>query len=148
MTATPMASRVIVQSDPAWCSGHYEPSPLEAFHQHSFEPSWGDFDERIRLGLVRFDSDGRAGRERIEIQYLTEVTDVQGSVSLDDTGARQFAGSVLHALATKKSAGRSRLALFFVCLYEAGRAFIAAVRHSRTASPRTASSQSRSMRSM
>lgn len=134
--------------DPAWCSGHYEPSPREAFHQHSFDPAWGAFDEKVRLGLTRFDCDGQAGEERIEIQYLADITDVQGSVSLHDADAREFVGEMLHALAGKKSTSGLALVLFFRCAYEAGRAFAAAVRMSRTPSPRTASSQSRSISSV
>jgi hypothetical protein len=149
MTATASASRVITgTSDPRWCSRHYEPSSREAFHQHHFERTWGIHEERIRLGLTRFDCDGRPGDELIEIQYLADITDVQGSVSLRDSDASQLVGDVLGTLAMKKSASRGRLALFARCLYEAGKAFAAAVRYSRTASPRAASSHKRSISSM
>jgi hypothetical protein len=137
-----------VPAEPQWCSGHYEPSAREAFHQHSFGPLWGSFDERLRLGLTRFDSDGRTGDARVEIQYLAEVTEVQGSVSLTDDEASEMLGHIIHALAVKKSPEPGWVGLFFTCAYEAGKAFAAAVRYSRTASPRTASSQSRSIRSM
>jgi hypothetical protein len=134
--------------EPQWCSGHYEPSTREAFHQHSFEQTWGLFDERIRLGLTRFDSDGRAGAARVEIQYLADFSEVQGSVTLPDCEAGEFAGAFLYAIAMKKSAGISLPALFLRCAYEAGRAFLAAVRISRAASSRTASSHRRSIRPM
>jgi hypothetical protein len=134
--------------DPDWCSGHYEPSPREAFHQHSFERAWGAFDEKIRLGITRFDSDGRAGDERVEVQYLTDITEVQGSVSLTDGEATELVGDVLYVLARKRSASGSRLALLLRCAYEAGKALAAAVRSSRTSAPRTASSHSRSISAM
>lgn len=137
-----------VAPDPRWCTGHYEPSAREAFHQHTFDRTWGDFDEKIRLGLVRFDHDGRPGSERIEIQYLTDVTDLQGSVSLQDDQASNLAGQVICTLALKKSASGGGLALFGRCFYEAGRAFMAALSTARASSRRTASSQRRSIRSM
>lgn len=134
--------------EPVWCSSHYEPSAREAFHQHSFDRTWGAFDERVRLGLTRFDHEGEAGREQIEIQYLAEAYEVQASVSLRDADAADLAGNILYTLAAKNSSSGRRLALFLRLTYQAGRAFVAAVRSSRTASPRTASYQSRSMSSM
>ncbi len=148
MTTMTAYNTTIGSADPIWCSRHYEPTGREAFHQHNFERTWGLHDERIRLGLTRFDSDGRAGETRIEIQYLAEVTDVQGSASLRDSEVNDFVGATLSVLAMKKSAGRSGPALFFRCFYEAAKAFTAAVRYSRTCSPRTASSHSRSMSCM
>ena len=141
LTATPRGT------DPAWCSGHYEPSAREAFHQHTFDRSWGASDEKVRLGLTRFDHNGRAGEARIEVQYLTEVTDVQGSASLTDREAREMTGDVLFTLAMKTSASRSGPALVIRCAYEAGRAFVAAVRSARASSPRTDSRRNRSISS-
>lgn len=135
-------------ADPAWCSGHYEPSLQEAFHQHAFNHTWGTYDEKIRLGITRFDSGGHTGEARIEVQYLTEITEVQGSVSLDDVEASVLAGHLIATLSTKKSTGGAMPVLFLRCAYEAGKAFVVAFRSLRTASPRTASSQSRSIRSM
>jgi hypothetical protein len=146
MTATTAASRVITDTEPPWCTGHYDLGPREAFHQRSFERRWGHYDERIGLGLTRFDHNGRPGAERIEIQY--SGADEQGSVSLSDEEAFEFAGDFLSILAMKKSASGNRLALFVRLAYEAGRAFAAAVRCLRTSSPWTAPSQSRLIRSV
>lgn len=123
--------------DPTWCSGHYEPSPGEAFHQHTLAWAWGSGDEKVRVGMSRFDSSGGAGAGRVEI-----IADVEGPITLDADEARTFAGNVLLAAAMTKRASTWRLALFVGCFYESARAFVAAVRSSRTASPRTASSHS------
>lgn len=135
-------------TDPAWCTRHYEPSDGEAFHQHRFDRTWGLHDEQVRLGLARFDGEGEHSATHVEVQYLADLTDEQGSVSLSDADAADFGGNLIYALAVKNSAGGGRLALFFRCLYAAGKAFAAAVRILRTSSPRTASSQSRSINSM
>jgi hypothetical protein len=132
--------------DPTWCSGHYEPSSGEAFHQHTLSREWGDGEEKIRVGMSRFDSLGRPGAARVEIVYA--ASDSDGSIALEVAAAEDFAGCVLLAAAINKGASAGRLALYLQCLYESGKAFAAAVRNSRTASPRTASSHSRSMSAM
>lgn len=129
--------------EPLWCARHYEPSCGEAFHECDFDRTWGSFGEKLRLGLTRFDSDGQLGEARVEVQYLAAGAETEGSVSLSDEQAREFSGAVVSALAQKRRVGSSNpLALLFCCAYEAGKAFVAAVRISRADSPRTASSQS------
>jgi hypothetical protein len=138
---TPVDASLPPLAEPWWCTGHYEPSPGEAFHQHNLDHTWGTASEQLRLGLTRFDGNWRAGDERIEVQCLASG-DVAGAVGLTDDQARDFIGAALCALATKKRASGSTLALIARCAYEAGRAFAAAIRSSRAESPRTASSHS------
>ena len=146
MTLVGPSLSAVGHADPDWCTGHYEPSPQEAFHQHSFTGRWGKFDEQASLGLTRFDSAVSDGEARLEIQHCDG--EEQGSVSLTDAEAGDFAGSILGVLAIKNSASHSRLALYLRCAYEVVRASTAAFRYVRTASPRTAESHNRSIRSV
>ena len=112
-------------ADPIWCTGHYEPSRSEVFHEHDYDHTWGSGDEQVRVGLIRYDAGGRAGQDRIDVQYLADGVNLEGSASLDADAAGQFALTVLQAVAATKRPTRSRVGLLLRCIYEFGKAFIA-----------------------
>lgn len=142
------AAPVPTDSEPAWCTSHYEPTTGEAFHQHDFGKAWGSGQDQVRVGLIRFDGLDALGAGQVELSYAPDGVEVAGSVSLDDGAACDLAGNVLLAVAAKKRAGTWWPALVLQCAYESVRAFAAAVRNARAGSPRTASSHSRSISSM
>jgi hypothetical protein len=113
-------------ADPAWCTGHYEPSNGEVLHEHEYHRAWGDGDEKVRVGLIRYDTDGAPGQDRVDVQYLADGANLEGSASLDSAAAREFALTIFQAVAATKRPTRSRVGLLLGCVYEFGRALIAA----------------------
>jgi hypothetical protein len=113
-------------ADPTWCTGHYELSCGEVLHEHDDNRTWGAGEEKVRVGLVRNDTGGIPGQERIDVQYLADGANLEGSASLDPAAAREFALTILQAVATTKRPTRSRVGLLLRCVYEFGRALIAA----------------------
>lgn len=96
----------VVPSCPRWCSCHYEPSSGEALHQHDFVPVWGGTEEKVRIGLVRYDANGYAGSARIDIQYLSDGVSLDGSASLMPEEARSFALAILAAIEVTEKPAR------------------------------------------
>lgn len=130
---------------PVWCSDHYEPTPREALHQHDFAPTWGETDEQIRVGLLRFDSANGVGPALVDIQYLPDGTTLDGSVRLTAADARAMAAMLLHAAEAAERPTRSRMGLIVTWLYSFGRAAITASRSAKAWSPRTATGSNGSM---
>ena len=95
--ATGMCSTVI--AEPHWCTEHYEPSPTEAYHQHDDARVWGNGDEKVRVGLTRYDADDRPGQTLVDIQYLADGVELTGSAALDLADAREYALAILQAVA-------------------------------------------------
>ncbi|HEY6117066.1 MAG TPA: hypothetical protein VI172_14025 [Candidatus Dormibacteraeota bacterium] len=84
-------------TEPDWCSEHYEPSPEETFHQQDLPGIWGDGDEQVRLGLVRYDVGGTPGQCRVDVQYFADGCTLDGSAALSPAQARAFALAILEA---------------------------------------------------
>ena len=137
------ATSVPRPSEPFWCSDHYEPSSHERLHQHDFKPTWGHADEQVRVGVLRYDTARGAGLALVDVQYLPEGSDVDGSARLVPAEAYEFAGMVAWAAVTAEKPTLGRVGFFMRAFYKFGRALIAASISANACSPRTASSSKR-----